>query len=219
MRAKAQERKEEQPRLKEKKLGRFPLLERLRGKDSIAENRARAQKCRTQRAKLALRSAGLGLPAPRVTPPWREGAWSLIASRDCRTSCPPEERVSLGSPLLRPGGSRLESRKGWGNSVCEEPTRPPEGLSVGLLPLLTFTSLGAPPHRGNPSSGDGRADAGQGIIPMSTPTGRGADGGELPAWQLTGQTQLHQVLSGRGDSCSGCQSICGHEPRTGFRRQ
>lgn len=59
LRAKAQERKEEQPRLKEKKLGRIPLRERLRRKDSIAENRARAQKCRTQsEARFAICRAG-----------------------------------------------------------------------------------------------------------------------------------------------------------------
>lgn len=217
MRAKAQERKEEQPRPKEKKLGRIPFRERLRGR---IQSRKTGQELRSaeHRATLALRSAGLGLPAPWVTPPWREGAWSLIASRDCRTSCPPEERVSLGSRLLRPGGSRLSPGRAGGTVSVRSPRALPEGLIVSVLSPDIHVSRG-PPHRGNPSSGDGRADAGQGIIPMPTPTGRGADGGELPAWQLAGQTQLHQVLSGRGDACSGCQSICGNEPRTGFRRQ
>lgn len=84
------------------------LSERLRGRIQSRKIGKELRSCRT-RATTAVRSAGLGLPAPWVTPPWREGAWPLIASRDCRTSCPPEERVSLGSRLLLTGGFRLSS--------------------------------------------------------------------------------------------------------------
>lgn len=99
------------------------------------------------------------------------------------------------------------------------PSTQSEGTSVGVLPPFASVPLRALRLPGDPSPGDGRVDAGQGLLPLPAPTGRGADGGELTVRQLAGQTQLHQVLSGRGDACPGRQSICGHIPRTGFRRQ
>ena len=178
-----------------------------------------------------MRSVGLGLPAPRVTPPWREGASPLIASSYCRTSCPGGE-AGLAWVVLPPG-LRLETeftrcwapkaKWGWGNRVCESSPRvqgPVRGPPSHLYPY-PFGLCASPgdPSPGDPSPGDGRTDAGQGLLPLPAPTGRGADGGELTVRQLAGQTQLHQVLSGRGDACPGRQSICGHLPRTGFRRQ
>jgi hypothetical protein len=174
-----------------------------------------------------VRSAGLGLLAPWVTPPWLEGASPLIASSHCTTSCPGGE-AGLARVALTPG-LRLETefKRSWvskpgrvgGTVSAGNPCAPREGPSVGVLSPLASTSLGALRLPGNPSPGDGCVDAGQGFVPLPTPTGRGADGGELTAGQLAGQTQLHQVLSGRGDACSGRQSICGHIPRTGFQRQ
>lgn len=109
LRAKGQERTEEQPKRgkqekrkeekeKEEAAGANPLS--LRGRIPPSRKIGRKRQGAEHQAKPAERSAGLGLTAPWVTPPWREGAWPLIASRDCRTSCPPEERVSLGSRLL-----------------------------------------------------------------------------------------------------------------------
>lgn len=50
----------------------------------------------------AVRSAGLSLLVPRVTPPGREGGSPLIASSYCRTSCPGGE-VGLARVALAPG--------------------------------------------------------------------------------------------------------------------
>ena len=112
-----------------------------------------------------------------------------------------------------------KAKWGWGNRVCE--SRRPECRAPcwGPPSHLYPHPCGLCASPGDPSPGDGRIDAGQGLLPLPAPTGRGADGGELTVRQLTGQTQLHQVLSGRGDACPGRQSICGHLPRTGFRRQ
>lgn len=112
-----------------------------------------------------------------------------------------------------------QSQVGLGETESASPGAPRVGPRVGVLPPSVPAPLRALPLPGDPSPGDGRVDAGQGLLPLPASTGRGADGGELPVRQLAGQTQLHQVLSGRGDASPGRQSICGHIPRTGFRRQ
>lgn len=76
-----------------------------------------------------MRSAGLSLLAPRVTPPWREGGSPLIASSYCRTSCPGGE-VGPAWVALAPGVRRETEftkvrgprrQEGLGNGVCEPP--------------------------------------------------------------------------------------------------
>lgn len=76
-----------------------------------------------------MRSVGLGLLAPRVTPPWREGVSPLTASSSCRTSCPGGE-AGLAWVALAPGLRREteftrcwapEAKWGWGNRAFEPP--------------------------------------------------------------------------------------------------
>lgn len=137
-----------------------------------------------------------------------------------------EKRVWLGSRSLQVLGVRLSSftagspqPRGVGGTESASPRAPSEGPRVGVLSPLASAPLHALRLPGDPSPGDGRIDAGQGLVPLPAPSGRGADGGELTAGQLPGQTQLDQVLPGRGDACTSRQSICGHIPRTGIRRQ
>lgn len=149
----------------------------------------------------------------------------LIACSYYGISCPGGE-PGLAWVLLAPGlrretgshGAAPPKPSGVGGTESASTRAPREGVPCGPPASCILTPRGFARAR-DPSPGNGRVDAGQGLVLLPAPTGRGADGGELTARQLAGQTQLHQVLSGRGDACPGRQSICGHIPRTGFRQQ
>lgn len=96
---------------------------RFKGKDSIAENRTRAQKCRTQSdARVAICRAGssstLGhasLARRRLVFDCFQGLQNFLPARGAGLS---------GVAFTQAWRLETESRKGWGNRVCEEPTRP-----------------------------------------------------------------------------------------------
>lgn len=76
-----------------------------------------------------MRAVALGLLAPRVTPPWQEGASPLIASSYCRTSCPGGE-AGLAWVALPPGLRREteftrcwapKAKWGWGKQSLRVP--------------------------------------------------------------------------------------------------
>lgn len=107
-----------------------------------------------------MRSVGLGLLAPRVTPPWREGASPLIASSYCRTSCPGGE-AGLAWVALTPG-LRLEtvhtvlgpqSQVGLGEQSLRVPAPRVQGPVLGSSFPFVSASLRALRLPGGPLAG------------------------------------------------------------------
>lgn len=124
LRAKAQERKEEQPRPKAKKLERIPLRERLRGRIQSrkigqelrsAEHRATLIRVAICRAGSSSTLGHASLARRRLVFDCFQGLQNFLPARGAGLS---------GVAFAQARRLETESRKGWGNRVCEEPTLP-----------------------------------------------------------------------------------------------